>query len=79
MTEQLKMDKAKESDYLETQNISPEIMYSQQIFDSCEYDMHCVVELLNNNTREMDKTRVMATFEELISLYQSGHMGIHKI
>jgi len=75
MTEQLKMDKAKESDYLETQNISPEIMYSQQIFDSCEYDMHCVVELLNNNTREMDKTMAMATFEELISLYHKKQVN----
>ena len=75
VTEQLKMDKSEESDNLETQNISPEIMYSQQIFDSCEYDMHCVVELLSNNTREMDKTMAMATFEELKSLYHKKQVN----
>jgi len=75
LIEQLNMDKAKERDYLETQNISHEIMDSQQIFDSCEYDMHCVVELLNNNTREMDKTMVMATFEELKSLYHKKQVN----
>ena len=75
VTEHLKMDKSEKRDDLETQNISPEIMYSQQIFDSCEYDMHCVVELLSNNTREMDKTMVMATFKEIISLYHKKQVN----
>lgn len=51
------------------QDVSPEVLYSKQIFDSCQYDMHCVVELLTNISREEEKSTGIATFVELISMY----------
>jgi hypothetical protein len=73
-TEQLKINN-NENNNLKIQNISPEIMNSQQIFDKCEYDMHCVVEMLSNDAREMNKTTALATFEELKSLYHKKQVN----
>ena len=57
------------------QDVSPEVFYSEQIFDSCQYEMHCVVELLTNISREEDKSTGLATFVELFSLYTQSQQN----
>ena len=57
------------------QNVTLEAFYSEQIFDSCQYDMHCVLELLTNVSREEDKSTGMATFVELISRYHQSQQN----
>jgi hypothetical protein len=50
-------------------NIPSEILSAEQIFNKCEYDMHCSVELLNNISHEEEKPKVMNTFVDLLSIY----------
>ena len=88
MNDQLNIEKVGKIDYSEApKNIPSEIYYSEQIFNSCEYDMHCTVELLSDISREKEKPIVMTTFIELLSLYHekqinsrchsiAHHMGI---
>jgi len=74
--DQLNIEKVGKIDYLEApKNIPSEIYYSEQIFNSCEYDMHCTVELLSDISREKEKPVVMATFVELLSLYHEKQIN----
>ena len=74
--DQLKIEKIDEIDYSKLpKDVSPEIYYSKQIFEKCEYDMHCVVELLTDLTRNNEKPLVMATFTKIISLYHDKQVN----
>jgi len=76
MNDQLNIEKVGKIDYSEVpKNIPFEIYYSEQIFNSCEYDMHCTVELLSDITREKEKPIVMTTFVELLSLYHEKQVN----
>ena len=82
MNNQVNIENAVKIDYSEVpKNIPAEIFYSGQIFDSCEYDMHCVVELLSDVSRKKEKPIVMATFMELLSVYHEKQVNFrcHKI
>lgn len=76
LNDQLKIDKTEEENYLEEpKNIPPGIFSAEQIFDSCEYDMHCVVKLLSDASREEEKPTVMVTFVDLLSLYHKKQVN----
>jgi len=76
MSNQLNIVKAGKINYLdEPKNTPPEIYYSEQIFKSCEYDMHCTVELLSDVSREKEKPIVMATFEDLLAIYHEKQVN----
>ena len=82
VSDQSKINKSDEIDYSkQPEGLSPEIYYSQQIFEKCEYDMHCVTEFLANLTKENEKPVVMATFENTIALYHEKQVNsrCHKI
>jgi len=76
MNDQLNIEKVGKIDYSNVpKNIPSEIYYSEQIFNRCEYDMHCTVELLSDITREKEKPIVMTTFVELLSLYHEKQVN----
>ena len=76
MNDQLNIEKVGKIDYSNApKNIPFEIYYSEQIFNSCEYDMHCTVELLGDISREKEKPIVMTTFVELLSLYHEKQVN----
>lgn len=76
MNDQLNIEKVGKIDYSEVpKNIPFEIYYSEQIFNRCEYDMHCTVELLSDISREKEKPIVMDTFVELLSLYHEKQVN----
>jgi len=76
MNDQLNIEKVGKIDYSEVpKDIPSEIYYSEQIFNSCEYDMHCTVELLSDISREKEKPIVMTTFVELLSLYHEKQVN----
>ena len=56
-------------------NISEEILNSEQIFDKCDYDMHCAVEQLSDISKKTKKPVVMNTFSQLISLYHEKQVN----
>jgi len=76
INDQLNIEKVGKIDYSEVpKDIPSEIYYSEQIFNSCEYDMHCTVELLSDISREKEKPIVMTTFVELLSLYHEKQVN----
>jgi len=76
VSDQSKINKSDEIDYSkQPEGLSPEIYYSQQIFEKCEYDMHCVTEFLTNLTKENEKPVVMATLENTITLYHEKQVN----
>jgi len=70
LNDQRNIEDAREINFSEIpKNVPLEIFYSEQIFDSCQYDMNCVVKLLTDVSREEEKSTGTATFVELLSLY----------
>lgn len=67
--EQLNIENLTEPKNLEEPKNQKEIVSAEQIFENCQYDMHCSVELLSNISHEQEKPIVMNTFEELLSIY----------
>jgi len=82
LNDQPNIDQTREINILDKpKNVPLEIFYSEQIFDSCEYDMHCVVELLTGVSKNEKKENTMATFVELMSLYHEKKINssCHKV
>ena len=76
LNDQRNIEETREINFLEIpENVPLEIFYSEQIFDICEYDMHCVVELMTDVSKNEKKENTMASFVELISLYHEKQVN----
>jgi len=49
---QLNIEKEGDSNDSTKTDIPIDVLYSEQIFDRCQYDMHCAVEFLSNLAKE---------------------------
>jgi len=72
---QLNIEKEGDSNDSTKTDIPIDVLYSEQIFDRCQYDMHCAVEFLSNLAKENEKPLIMSTFGELISLYHEKQIN----
>jgi hypothetical protein len=73
---QSNIDKEEKDDFSNLQkNIPTEILDSAQIFDKCDYDMHCVVEQLSDISKKVEKPVVIDTFSQIIFLYHEKQVN----